>query len=139
MHRVLNDQSTLMALLCSLVAMAFLTVSSGFAAEVHTSKPFSGMTVNGGTVTHTKQGGKHVLTLSDDFKVPGSPDPHWQVVDSKGNVYRLEKLTVKGDKSEKINKTITLPGYIGDIAKVQMWCAFAEVLLGEAPFDSPVK
>ncbi len=128
-----------MALLFLLVAAGFLTVTSAFAAEVHTSKPFSGKTVNGGTVTHTKQGNKNVLTLSDDFKVPGSPDPHWQVVDSKGNVYRLEKLTVKGDKSDRITKTITLPSYIGDIAKVQMWCAWAEVLLGEAPFDSPVK
>ncbi|MGH7409775.1 MAG: hypothetical protein ACREJ6_01760 [Candidatus Methylomirabilis sp.] len=80
-----------------------------------------------------------MLTLSDDFKVPGSPDPHWQVVDSKGNVYRLEKLNIKGDKSDKVNKSITLPAYIPDIAKVQMWCAFAEVLLGEAPFEKPVK
>ena len=139
MHRVRQARSIGRELLVLLLAVGLLTVTNSFAAEVHTSKPFSGKTVNGGTVKHTKQGGKHVLTLSDDFKVPGSPDPHWQVVDSKGNVYRLEKLSVKGDKSDKINKTITLPGYIGDIAKVQMWCAFAEVLLGEAPFDSPVK
>ena len=25
-----------------------------------------------------------MLTLSEDFKVPDTPDPHWQVVDSKG-------------------------------------------------------
>ena len=25
-----------------------------------------------------------------------------------------------------------------DVAKVQIWCAFAEVLLGEASFDKPV-
>ena len=136
MHRIRQARSIGRALLCVLAAAAFLTVTSGFAAEVHTSKPFSGKTVNGWTVTHTKQGNKHVLTLSDDFKVPGSPDPHWQVVDSKGNVYRLEKLTIKDDK---VNKAITLPSYIRDVAKVQMWCAFAEVLLGEAPFDKPVK
>jgi len=28
---------------------------------------------------------------------------------------------------------------VKDIAKVQVWCAFAEVLLGEAGFSSPVK
>src|SRR3989441_4966258 len=30
------------------------------------------------------EGGQSVLTLSEDFKVPDTPDPHWQVVDSKG-------------------------------------------------------
>ena len=139
MHRVRQSRSIGRGILFLPVALAFLTVSSSFAAEVHITKPFSGTTVNGGTVKHTKQGGKHVLTLSDDFKVPGSPDPHWQVVDSKGNVYRLEKLTIKGDKSDKVNKSITLHAYIPDIAKTQKWCAFAEVLLGEVPFDKSVK
>jgi len=56
-------------------------------------------------------------------------------VDSQGNVYLLQKLRIKGDK---INKSITLPEYIHDVAKVQIWCAFAETNLGEAAFDSPV-
>ena len=107
--------------------------SPAFAADV--SMPFTGKAVNGGTVTHEVKDGKHVLTVSSDFKVPGSPDPHWQVVDTKGNVYLLQRLTLKDDK---INKSITLPGYIPDIAKVQMWCAWAEVVLGEAPFAKPV-
>ena len=51
-----------------------------------------GAKVNGGTVTHMMKDGKHVLTLSDDFKVPDTPDPHWQVVDSKGQVYLLQRL-----------------------------------------------
>jgi len=136
MQGIRRVRSISAAWISSAVAVALLTVSAAFAADIHTSKTFSGTTVNGGTVSHTKQGNKHVLTLSDDFKVPGSPDPHWQVVDSKGNVHRLEKLTIK---ENKVNKTITLPGYIKDVAKVQMWCAFAEVLLGEAPFDKPVK
>ncbi|MGH7429101.1 MAG: hypothetical protein ACREJ4_12225 [Candidatus Methylomirabilaceae bacterium] len=134
-------RSNRIALLAGLVAVAFLSATAGFAADVHTSKPFAGKTVNGGTVTHAKKAGKHVLTLSDDFKAPGSPDPHWQVVDSKGNVYLLNRLTIKGEKEkeDRLNKSITLPGYIRDVAKVQMWCAWAEVLLGEAPFSSPVK
>jgi hypothetical protein len=41
-------------------------------------------------VTHTKDGNNNVLTLSDDFKVPDTPDPHWQVVESHGSVYLLE-------------------------------------------------
>jgi hypothetical protein len=28
---------------------------------------------------------------------------------------------------------------VPNVAKVQIWCAFAEVLLGEAAFDKPVK
>ncbi len=109
--------------------------AAGNAADTMTSQPFAGAKVNGGTVTMTKDGGKTVLTLSDDFVVPATPDPHWQVVDSKGNVYLLERLPIKGDK---INTTITLPSYIPDVAKVQIWCAFAETLLGEAPFDAPM-
>jgi hypothetical protein len=124
-----------MGLLTALVAVGWLAATSSFAADTHTSKPFSGVKVNSGTVTHSKQGDKSILTLSNDFKVPEAPDPHWQVVDAKGNVYLLQRLTIKEDK---INTTITLPSYIRDIAKVQIWCAWAEALLGEAPFSAPI-
>jgi hypothetical protein len=110
-----------------------LGVGAGFAADVTT--PFVGKAVNGGTVTHEHRDGKHVLTVSSDFKVPGSPDPHWQVIDSRGNTYLLNRLTLKDDK---VNRSITLPGYIADIATVQMWCAWAEVVLGEASFAKPL-
>jgi hypothetical protein len=33
-----------------------------------------------------------------------------------------------------MNRSITLPSYISDVAKVQFWCAYAEVVLGEASF-----
>jgi hypothetical protein len=100
-----------------------------------TTGPFSGAKVNGGTVTVSHKNGQHILTLSDDFVPPQTPDPHWQLVDSKGNVYELQKLNIKGDK---FNKSIVVPSYIPDIAKVQIWCAFAETLLGEASFKEPV-
>lgn len=120
------------AILSALVAVA-LSVTPSFAADVTT--PFTGKAVNGGTVTHEMQGGKHVLTVSSDFVVPGSPDPHWQVIDTKGNAYLLNRLTLKDDK---VNRSITLPAYIQDVAKVQMWCAWAEVVLGEASFTQPI-
>ena len=117
----------------ALMLLALMTGAAGsFAADSMTSKPFAGAKVNGGTVTMTTNGGKTVLTLSDDFVVPQTPDPHWQVVDSKGNVYLLERLPIKGDK---VNTTITLPSYVPDVAKVQIWCAYAETLLGETSFD----
>ena len=120
-----------------IIAVAVLAVAAGvapaLAADVTT--PFAGKAVNGGTVTHEMQGGKHRLTVSADFEVPGSPDPHWQVIDSKGNVYMLDRLKLKDDR---INRSITLPAHIPDVAKVQMWCAWAEVVLGEAAFTSPV-
>ena len=122
-----------MRLLAFLLAVGLLSVATSFAGEVTT--PFSGKAVNGGTVTHEVQGGKHILTLSSDFKVPNSPDPHWQVMDTKGNVYLLNRLTLKDDK---IKKSIELPTNVPDIAKVQMWCAWAEVVLGEASFAKPV-
>ena len=115
------------------IAIALLNATVGFAADITTA--FTGKAVTGGTVTHEHRGGKHVLSLSSDFTVPGSPDPHWQIIDSKGTVYLLDRLKLKDDK---INMSITLPAYILDIAKVQMWCAWAEVVLGEASFTAPI-
>jgi len=103
---------------------------------LHTSKMFEGVKANTGTVAHFKRGGQNILTLSDDFKIPDAPAPHWQIVDSQGKVYLLQRLVTKGDK---FNKTITVPAYIPDIARVQIWCAWAQVLLGETSFDRPVK
>ncbi len=118
----------------ALVAVVGLAVGTT-AQSTHTSKPFQGPKANTGTVSHSVVAGKHVLTLSDDFKVPDTPDPHWQVVNSKGQVFLLQKLMIKGDK---LNKSITLPAYITDVAKVQIWCAFAEVNLGEAAFGATI-
>jgi hypothetical protein len=97
---------------------------------------FEGVKANTGFATAMKDGGRLVLTLSDDFKVPEAPAPHWQVVDSMGNSYLLQRLVVKEDK---FHKMIVVPAYVKDVAKVQIWCAWAEVLLGEASFDKPVK
>jgi hypothetical protein len=121
-----------------LAVLVFALAGTSRAADTHshTSKPFAGVKANTGTVTHSKEGGRSVLTLSDDFKVPDTPDPHWQVVDSKGRTYLLQRLPVKGDR---VNRTIVVPPYVPDVARVQIWCAFAETLLGEAAFDEPVK
>ena len=116
-------------------ALAVAVLGGSIAAADEMTKPFTGKAVNGGTVTLSKQGDKTMLSLSGDFQVPGSPDPHWQLVDSKGTVYLLDRLTLKDDK---INTRITIPAYVADIAKVQMYCAWAEVVLGEAPFSKPV-
>lgn len=125
------------AMFLAIVALSISTVA--FAGDMsmseHTSGTFSGPKVNAGTVTHSKEGGKNVLTLSDDFVAPQTPDPHWQVIDSKGNVFLLDKLTVKPDK---LKKSITLPSYVHDVVKVQIWCAFAETVLGEASFQKPM-
>ena len=123
-----------------LMAVAALALTATVTAA-QTSTPFSGAKVNGGTVTHTVKDGKHVLTLSADFQVPDTPDPHWQVVDSKGNVFLLQRLPVKslgGLAKDRINTSITLPSYVDDVAKVQIYCAWAEALLGEASFPNRV-
>jgi hypothetical protein len=123
------------SLIATFASLALLAASA-FADDTHTSRKFQGPKANTGTVTHAVRDGKNILTLSDDFKVPGTPDPHWQVVDSKGNIYLLQKLSIKGDK---VNRSITLPAYVPDVSKVQIWCAFAEVVLGEASFQQPVQ
>jgi hypothetical protein len=122
----------------ALLAIAGLFVSASIGQAqggMHTSKRFSGSKVNAGTVTHVQEGGKHILRLSADFKVPDTPDPHWQVVDSRGAVYLLQRLGIKDDK---VNTQITLPSYIKDVAKVQIYCAWAEALLGETTFDTTI-
>ncbi len=124
-----------LARLCGLLVIGLLTFNAPALADSdHTSKPFQGVKANTGTVTHTRRGDQEILTLSDDFIVPDAPAPHWRIVDSLGNTYLLESLKIKGDK---INKQIVLPTYIHDIARVQIWCAWAEVLLGEASFPIP--
>ena len=127
-------------LLC-LLTMGMLSVSApSFAGphrgELRISRPFHGVKANTGTVSYTREGDRNVLTLSDDFQIPDAPAPHWQIVDSLGNTYLLERLKIKGDK---VNLQITLPPYIHDIAKVQIWCAWAETLLGEASFRKALK
>jgi len=124
-----------MGLLSMVAAAGLFIASNGFAADAHTTSKFEGVKANIGTAAHARSGNNDTLTWSDDFKIPETPAPHWQVVDTKGHVYLLNRLAIKGDKQ---NRTISLPSYVNDVAKVQIWCAFAEVLLGEASFSKPI-
>src|SRR6266498_1896700 len=103
-------------ILASFTALVMAATSS-FAQDSHKSGPFQGAKANKGFVTQT-------------------PDPRWQVVDSNGKTYLLDRLMTK---DQKVKKSIVVPEYVPDIAKVQMWCAFAETNLGEAGFEHPVK
>jgi len=124
-----------------MLTAAVLAMTVTFAsAQTRTSKRFTGAKVNAGMVTYSVKDGKGILTMSNDFQVPDTPDPHWQVVDSKGNVYLLQRLGVKslgGIAKDRVNMSITLPAYVHDVAKVQIYCAWAEAVLGEAPFETP--
>ena len=123
-------------LLALALGAAMLLSGQLYAAEMMIkSGAFKGPKANTGFVTSSKEGGKIVLALSDDFKHPDTPDPHWQVVDSKGTVFMLQKIAIKDNK---MNRKITLPDYIKDVSKVVIWCAWAEANLGEAAFDKPV-
>lgn len=117
-------------------ALALTLVASLAQAQSHTSMKFEGAKATTGTVTHSVMNGRNVLTLSADFVTPDTPDPHWQIVDSKGNVFLLQRIAIKEDK---MNRSITLPGYIQDIAKVQIYCAWAEAVLGETTFGSTMR
>ena len=122
----------------ALVAM-LVTASVSFAAKdtgPHTSSKFEGPKANTGTVTHSVENGKSILRVSADFKVPDTPAPTWRVVDSKGNIYTLDAFKIKGGNGEK--REVVVPSYVHDIVKVQVYCAWAEVLLGEASFSSAV-
>ena len=118
----------------SLVAACVLAAAAQ-AGDPLKSKPFSGVKANTGTVSLAMQDGTATLTLSDDFKIPDTPAPHWQIVDAQGQAFLLQRLVAKDDK---FHKTITVPAHVHEIAKVQIWCAFAETLLGETAFDKVV-
>ena len=128
-------------LIASFAGLALLAAANTWAQDSHTSGQVHGPEVKTGTVTCSMEGDKHILTLSDDFKAPKAPDLHWQVVDSKGNTYLLQRLLIKGGtlKGDKLNKSITLPAYVQDISKVQIYCAYVEMSLGEAAFDQPIQ
>jgi len=135
----MNMNKAMQFALRGLVMAAMMSAISALAQDMHTSSQFQGPKANQGHVTHSTQGGKSVLTLSDDFVVPDTPDPHWQLVDSDGNVYLVDKLKTKAFIGTNYKKEIIVPSYVKNVSRVVIWCAFAEVNLGEASFSSPVK
>ena len=116
---------------------ALLAASAAWAAsmDTHTSSMFQGPKANTGTVSHSIEDGKSILRVSSDFKVPDTPAPTWRVVDSNGAIYTLDAFKIKGGEKREVE----VPSYISNIAKVQVYCAWAQVLLGEASFSMPVK
>lgn len=120
-----------------LALTAVLGIGVALAADrgPHTSSMFQGPKANTGTVQHLYENGKSILRVSSDFKVPDTPAPTWRIVDSKGNIYTLDAFKIKGGEKREV----MVPGFVHDIAKVQVYCAWAETLLGESSFSSPVK
>jgi hypothetical protein len=123
--------------LISVCALAAVLVGGALAAKLdsQTSSPFQGPKANTGTVTHSLENGKSILRVSADFKVPDTPAPTWRVVDSKGNIYTLDAFKIKGGEKREVE----LPAYVKDVVKVQVYCAWAQVLLGEASFSTAVR
>jgi len=121
----------------ALVFAMMLTGALAFADHggSHTTSTFAGPKANTGTATFMKQGNQSMLRVSDDFKVPDTPAPTWRAIDSKGNIYTLDAFKIKGGEKRQV----MLPAYVKDVVKVQVYCAWAEVLLGEASFSSPAK
>ena len=128
-------------LIAAFAGFALLAAVNAWGQSTRVSSQFQGPEVKSGTVTFSMEGNKNILTLSDDFKVPKVPDAHWQVVDSKGNAYLLQRLLIKGGtlKGDKLNKSITVPANVPDISKVQIYCAYVEMSLGEASFGQPIQ
>jgi len=123
-----------MSVLALVALLSVASVSFAKDGDIHTSSMFQGPKANTGTVMHSIENGKMVLRVSKDFKVPDTPAPTWRVVDSKGTIYTLDAFKTKGGEKREV----TVPAYVHDIVKVQVYCAWAEVLLGEASFTSPV-
>ena len=122
--------------LLSVCGLAAILVGGAAAAKLdsQTSGPFQGPKANTGTVTHYTENGKSTLQVSADFKVPDTPAPTWRVVDSKGNIYTLDAFKIKGGEKREVE----VPAYVKDVVKVQVYCAWAQILLGEASFSNAV-
>ena len=128
--------------LCAITLAAMFAVSASSAANnagPNTTSQFQGPKANTGTATFFKEGGRNMLKVSDDFKVPDTPAPTWRVVDSKGQVYTLDAFKIKEGLGNGEKRQVAIPAYVHDIAKVEVYCAWAQVLLGEAKFATPVK
>lgn len=117
------------------LTLALLAGFSLLQAAEHPSNGFQGPKANTGNAIHVTGSGRGTLKVSPDFKVPDTPAPTWRVIDSQGQIYTLDAFKIKGGEKREVK----VPSYVRDIAKVQVYCAFAEVLLGEASFPSPVK
>jgi len=126
----LNRMLSVFALVGMLIAASVAVNANSH----HVSSRFEGPKANTGTVTHTVENGKSLLRVSADFKVPDTPAPTWRVIDSKGNIYTLDAFKIKGGEKRQV----IVPAYVRDIVKVQVYCAWAEVLLGEAGFSAAV-
>ncbi len=127
-----NRMLSVFALVATLIAASVSSAATG----PRTTSKFEGPKANTGTATYSVENGKRILRVSADFKVPDTPAPTWRVVDSKGNIYTLDAFKVKAGSGEK--REVMVPAYVHDIVKVQVYCAWAEVLLGEASFSSPI-
>jgi hypothetical protein len=114
---------------------AGVTLNLQAAAGEHKTQKFMGPQANTGMAIHVTEGGKSILRVTPDFKVPDTPAPTWRVVDSSGAIYTLDAFKIQGGEKREV----VVPAYVKDIAKVQVYCAWAEVLLGEAGFSAPVK
>jgi len=128
----LNRILSVFALVAMLATGVAVAADSGAS---HTTSKFEGPKANTGMAVHTVENGKSILRVTADFKVPDTPAPTWRVIDSKGNIYTLDAFKIKGGEKREV----LVPAYVKDIAKVQVYCAFAEVLLGDASFSTPVK
>ena len=124
------------AFIFAVVAMLWAVNSFAAKMDAHTSSMFQGPKANTGTVTHSVENGKSILRVSADFKVPDTPAPTWRVVDAKGNIYTLDAFKIKSGNNEK--REVVVPSYVPNVVKVQVYCAWAEVILGEAGYSSPI-
>ncbi|MBL8232437.1 MAG: hypothetical protein JNL98_28325 [Bryobacterales bacterium] len=124
----------------ALMAMTVIlsSVAVGALAKDHENQQtsmFQGPKANTGTALFMKASTKRMVKVSPDFKVPDTPAPTWRLIDTKGNIYTFDAFKIKGGEKREIE----VPAYVPNIAKVQVYCAFAEVVLGEASFSTPAR
>src|SRR4051812_26051317 len=63
---------------------------------------FHGPKANTGYAIETMENGRIKLSVSDDFEIPNTPAPSWQVIDSQGNTYLLNQFKIKGGTNRSI-------------------------------------
>ena len=89
-----------MRFLSMIAAIGLFGASHGFADAGHTTPNFEGVTANTGVKAQALEATEDTRVVSADVKIPETPAPRDQVVDSDGNIYRLIPLQTQRDSPQ---------------------------------------
>ena len=89
-----------MGFLSMIAAIGLFGASNGFADTGHTTSYSEGVTAKTGVKAQALEATEDTRVVWADVKIPETPAPRDQVVDSEGNIYRLIPLQTQRDSPQ---------------------------------------